>query len=393
MTPNGDEELALEEGGPAWRVWLRTGLAPSDRTHLGRRALLLAALCWLPLLGSSLVDGTATGDSVRVPFLRDLAAYARFVIGIALLVFADAAVAQRLRPVLQEFLSAKLIRRDAIGAFRAAVTRARRQIDSVVVEAVLLALAYAGSWNVVHAELADGQSTWHALATDGVESLSRAGWWYALVSVPLFYFLFLRWVFRGFVWSGLLAKISRLDLDLVPTHPDRAGGLGFLSIGQAGFAILVLAASASLAARCGDEVLYQGVALESFYPTLIAFGVLALLLVLAPLLVFAPRLAALKRHALYEYGRLSSRHDGAFRDKWIADASRPQPESLLGNEDPSSLADLATGYERAKALRPLPIDVAAIAPVIVAAALPMIPLIALRVPLKEILKGLLKVVM
>ena len=55
--------------------------------------------------------------------------------------------------------------------------------------------------------------------------------------------------------------------DLVATHPDRAGGLAFVALGQSGFAILVLGASASLAGKLADEVVYRGVPLESLYPS------------------------------------------------------------------------------------------------------------------------------
>lgn len=386
-----DGDLALETGGPTWRLWLRAGLAPADPVPLGKRALLLAAICWAPLFVLSLRDGLATGDSVPVPFVRDFAAYARFIGAVVLLSLADAAVAQRLRGTLRHFYGAKLLTPASEPKFLALVAGARRRVDSTVVELALLALAYLGSWSSISRQLANGMSTWHALAGPDGETLTLAGWWSALVSVPVFQFLFLRWLFRGVIWAGLLARVARLELRLVATHPDRAGGLGFLSLGQAGFAILVLAASLSLSAVLADEVVYRGVALESLYPVMIGFAAAATALVLAPLFAFAPRLARLKREALYAFGALSSRHDTAFAEKWIGSPAEAEP--LLGDADASSLADLVTGYERAKALRPIPIDLAAVAPLVVAAALPMIPLLTTKVPLVEILKGLLRVVM
>ena len=53
--------------------------------------------------------------------------------------------------------------------------------------------------------------------------------WYGYVSLPLFQFLLMRWYFRLFIWTRFLWQVSRLDLSLVPTHPDRVGGLGFLA--------------------------------------------------------------------------------------------------------------------------------------------------------------------
>jgi len=386
-----DDQLALEEGGPSWQLWLRTGLAPATPAPLGKRALVLAAICFLPLLVFSAFAGLATGDRVAVPFARDFAVYARFLFAILLLVLADAAVAGRIRAVVRHFLAAGLVDEAARPAFAAVLQSSRRLVSSSWAELAMIALAYAVSFSVVQSHLHDGVASWHALPGEGGETLTAAGWWYLVVSLPAFQFLFMRWIFRGVVWARVLAQISRLPLRLVATHPDKAGGLAFVALGQSGFAILVLAASASLSAVLADDVIYGGVALESLYPSMAAFAVLATLIVLAPLVTFAPKLAALKREALFAYGRLSSLHDGAFDRKW----RRPEadPEALLGDPDPSSLADLATGYERARELRPIPVNMPAVVPLLFAAALPMIPLIATKVPLKDILKGLLKVVM
>jgi hypothetical protein len=309
-----------------------------------------------------------------------------------LLVLADAAVPNRLRRVLLQFREARLLTTGTEPAFVAILVKARRHVDSGLAELVVFGLAIAAAWSSAHRELSSGIATWQALSgADGVKSLTAAGWWHALVSVPLFQFLFLRWGFRVVVWAQVLARIARLDLRLVASHPDRAAGLGFLSLGQSGFAILVLVASASLASVLAEDVVYRGAELESLYPTIGAFGAVALIFALGPLVAFTPRLAALKREAQYQYGALSSRHDAAFRDRWVT--GKAEAEELLGNEDPSSLADLATGYERAKALRPVPIDLQAIAPILLATALPMLPLIALKVPLVDVLKGLARVLM
>jgi hypothetical protein len=386
------EALSIEEGGPSWALWMRVGLAPADPVPLGKRALVLALVCWAPLFALSALAGLARGDRVDVPFLRDYAAYTRFLLTILLLVLADASVAGRIRAVVEHFETAGLIGPDTRPAFTSLLASSRRLVASPWAELAMVALAYLVSFSVVQTEMNDGSASWHALPVDGGgEALTAAGWWYALVSVPLFQFLFMRWIFRGIVWARALARISRLDLRLVATHPDRAGGLAFVALGQSGFAILVLGASASLSGKLADEVVYRGVPLESLYPAMAAFAVVATLIVLAPLLTFTPKLAALKRAALFGYAKLSSLHDAAFDAKWRSPAA--DPEALLGDPDPSSLADLATGYERAREMRPIPVNMAAVFPLLFAAALPMLPLIATKVPLRDIVKGLLKVVL
>src|SRR5262249_692825 len=51
---------------------------------------------------------------------------------------------------------------------------------------------------------------------------------YAAVSLPITHFTLLRWYLRLLIWFRFLWQVSRLNLHLVPTHPDRAAGLAFL---------------------------------------------------------------------------------------------------------------------------------------------------------------------
>jgi hypothetical protein len=57
----------------------------------------------------------------------------------------------------------------------------------------------------------------------------------------LYEFLLFRWYFRLFIWAQFLWRVSRLDLDLKPTHPDKVGGLGF--VGTSVFAFSPIAAA------------------------------------------------------------------------------------------------------------------------------------------------------
>src|SRR5262249_59255215 len=91
--------------------------------------------------------------------------------------------------------------------------------------------------------------TWYAEPVEGARRLTAAGWWFTYVSLPLFQFLLFRWYFRIFIWARFLFQVSRCPLNLVPTHPDRLAGLGFLSGTVTAFAPLALAPRPLLPAR------------------------------------------------------------------------------------------------------------------------------------------------
>ena len=126
--------------------------------------------------------------------------------------------------------------------------------------------------------------------------------WYTFVSVPLFQFMLLRWYFRLFIWARFLWQVSRIDMSLVPMHPDRVGGLGFLSGTAFAFIPLAVAHGAVLAGMIANRVLHVGMPLTAFKVEIgVVFGFVECL-VFVPLLLFAPQLAQAKRNGLREYG-------------------------------------------------------------------------------------------
>src|SRR6478736_1025990 len=104
--------------------------------------------------------------------------------------------------------------------------------------------------------LALSTATWYAMPGASGLTLSLAGKWYAYVSLPLFQFLLLRWYYRLLIWAAFLWHISRIPLQLVPTHPDRVGGLGFLSNIVYAFTPLAAAHGVMLAGLIANRIFY-----------------------------------------------------------------------------------------------------------------------------------------
>jgi hypothetical protein len=93
------------------------------------------------------------------------------------------------------------------------------------------------------------QATWYATPSGAGTTLTAAGMWLGYVSLPIFQFLLCRWYFRIFIWARFLWHVSRIPLSLVPTHPDRLGGLGFLASTVYAFQPLAVAHGVMLAGR------------------------------------------------------------------------------------------------------------------------------------------------
>jgi hypothetical protein len=211
------------------------------------------------------------------------------------------------------------------------------------------------------------------------------------VSLPLFQFLLLRWYYRLFIWARFLWQVSRLELNLMPLHPDRCGGLGFLSLVSSAFSPVLFAQGALLAGVMADRIFYAGAKLSELKLEPIGLVAIMLLAVLGPLLTFTPKLAAAKRAGLRESGALAQDYVRAFDHKWLRGGA-PAEEPLIGSSDIQSLADLGNSLTVVKEMRSVPFSVQTVLQLVVSNLLPVVPLLLTVIPLKELLKGLLKVV-
>jgi len=169
--------------------------------------------------------------------------------------------------------------------------------------------------------------------------LTPAGYWNAFVSIPIFQFMLLRWYLRLLIWFRFLWQVSRLSLHLVPTHPDRAGGLSFLGKSSYAFGPILFAQGAMLAGLIASRVLYGGENLLSFKMEAVGLIGVFMLFILGPLTVFTPQLGRAKRRGLADYGLLASRYVEEFEKKWVLGSASSHDE-LLGAADIQSLADL-----------------------------------------------------
>ncbi|KIN91118.1 hypothetical protein [Thauera sp. SWB20] len=375
-------------GGPLFRLFCRTHLSTDELLLLRRRIVVVAFVAWLPLLLLSVIEGRAVGAGVPVPFFYDFAVHIRFMVALPLLFVAEFVAHQRLRPVVKAFEARGLIPFDARECFDTALGSAFKARNSVVAELVIIALVYAVGVLVVlkHYVPIDG-TTWFSELSPGGAELSMAGLWYGFVSLPIFQFLMLRWYYRVFIWARFMWQVSRLPLRLVPTHPDRAGGLGFLAHSISAFALLALAHSVVLAGQLLNRIVHRGASLPDFALEIGAMVVVLLLLALAPLAVFAGQLAQLRRTGLDEYGVLAQRLAGEFDTKWVRGGA-PADEPLLGSPDISALADMGGSYEVIENMRSVPIAPEALIPLVVAILLPMLPLTLTMMPLDALVKAL-----
>ncbi len=349
--------------------------------------LILPLLAWLPLLVLSTIDGKLVPGGVGTPFLLDLSVHIRLLVALPLFILAARMGEARLLPTLRQFLARRLVPERSVPRFEAAVASAFSLGDSILADLAIICIIYVVDTLAVNSTYVATGATWYVASVAQGSHLTPAGICYAYFSLPIFQFVLLRWYFRLFIWARFLAKASHLHLNLVPTHPDRVGGLGFLIMGTQAFVAFAMAHGALLAGWLSTRVVVGKASLAEFKGEIAAVVVFVLCLTLAPLTVFARSLTRAKRRGIIEYGELAARYSNEFNDKWIVPKAGYK-EPLVGSADIQSLADMAGSYDIVQTMRSVPISLQMCVIFAAATLLPVAPLLLTLMSLSEILKKL-----
>ena len=220
-------DFLIAHGGPFYELQARLRLLHRHNLAAGRRAVLFAAIAWLPLALLSFVQGVAVGNFDLRPFLLDFSAYARFVLAVPIFVLMEPIAERRLRTLASHFVELGLVMPSQLPAAAVVLLKALHRLNSRSAEIVALLVAYAASGGIAMGDLAMERTSWFATIRDGATHLSLPGWWCVLISVPLFLFLLVRWIWRFIVWALLLRDLAKLDLQ--PWPPIRTEPVGWNS--------------------------------------------------------------------------------------------------------------------------------------------------------------------
>jgi len=229
-------------------------------------------------------------------------------------------------------------------------------------------------------------------AREAGATVGFGGKWFLYFVRPVFLAMLLGWIWRLVLFAVLLRRLARLHFSLVPSHPDGNGGLGFLDGLPIMFAPIVLALSAIVASFWAHQITHHGAKLLELRVPMIAFLVIIVVLFLAPFFFLMGPLMKAKRVAVLQYGTLSGEHGRMLRERWIEGKDVPDEKGLLGAPEMGPVADHISMFQMVEKMRAIPIGKRAVISVLVPAAIPLLIVVSLQVPIKEILLGLLKAV-
>lgn len=365
--------------------WQRKiGLAPENGLGVARRALFFALFTWLPIIVWAALESRLLDRATGEPLLAHYGVHVRCLVAIPLLILAEGMALRIVRTIVSQFIENGLIidsQRERFAQIIQDTMRLRDESFPWVIVFALTLLWLIGVPNSIH----EHELSWATLDA----GIGFGGWWFLYIVRPVFTILLLGWLWRIGLLFRLFHQISKLDLALVPAHPDGMGGLGFLQKLPKAFVLVTLAMSAVLASRWIHDSLFHQIALDTLKLPLLSFAVLWGLTVLAPLFVFSGKMISTRKKAMREYSALLSEHGRLVHKKWIL-GEKIGERDILDSPELGPSADIETIYTAVKNMRVVPIGKSCIVPILVPIALPMIIVAATQIPLLTILTTLFK---
>jgi hypothetical protein len=379
------EDFSLAKSGRM--NWLLNKLGLDDSTAKGytKRSVAIILVTWLPLLILALVQGLAWGNKVDLNFIKDFATHAKYLLVVPLLIFSEHSVDDRIKQLTIQFFKSGILGEKDLPAYNRVKILAKNLSESKWDDLVILAIIVINIVIRWHANV-QHLSIWIVYPDVQGNYISWAGTWFVFLSMPVFQYILLRWLWRWMIWFIYFKKIADMPLKLSPAHPDKAGGLGFLGIPPAPFLHVVLAMAIIFSATIAEKIIWFHERLPQYYPVMIAFAVLSILINVLPLVVFIKPMASQRRKGIFEYSSLIKMHHHFFDEKWLGNKD---VHPLLGSQDASSTTDLNSTFDTVMSMRVIPFNLKTMLSSILIAVLPMLPLLAFEYDWLELVKKII----
>ena len=351
---------------------------------LRRRAVVLALVAWLPLVVVTAVQrGAGDIDSWLAPLL-DVRIIARYLVALPVLVMAEPVFVARLSGIVMHFQRAGFVRRADTVRFSRILARSRVLLQLHFVEVVILLVGVGLSIRLLSPATTARAARWQLQnVTDNPRISVGAQYWLSFVSQPLFLIFIARWIWRSCVWARTLRCVARLDLSLVPAHPDRAGGLLFVAQSIAALAPLGFALACALAGAIAGSTSTQP------FTTLTVTGAMSTLLAIMLVIAIGPlcwlstpmRLSQLR--GIVEYGELAARVGRRFEARWLRER-RFVTSDALSAPDFSATIDLYSVVSAVYTVRIVPVKARSLFKLVASTVIPFLPVLLTLVPAQDL---------
>ncbi len=377
-----DRFQAFVPDGWFYRVEQTLGLIGPSRWTMAQRVAILIAIGWLPLLLITAITNPAALHSLLI----DGRIHVRALISIPALLVGEMMIQRQISEVSSYLHQGSLLDDADLGYMENLSASIARMTNAAIPQLVILALVILRV--VLGFDNLTDMAPWFGERTSAGLHLTTAGWYTALVSLPLWAFLLGMTVWSWLLWVYFAFKLSRRRLRLVASHPDKQGGLGFLGLSASGFAPIALALCFSIAAAWRHEIVHHQANLWDFKFHAIVLAVFIAVIAAGPLIFFVPQLVALRRTGILDYGVLGQFHSTKYHEAWVRTRAQQDTKTLLAPEN-NTLLNFGKTYDNVGASQIFPATQSSFYPLAVAIVIPLVYVASAQIPFVDILKDLL----
>ena len=385
-------DTELFDCGTLLKLNMHALYSPQRERSIMLRAYLAILVGWVPLLLLTAYQSFVLGEAGIASFLSDFAVACRSLIAAPLLVLAEWQSLPRLSVIAFHFRESGIVSRDDDARFAAACSSTLRLRDSVVADICLIALAFITVAALTELVPISLYPAWHVSTVAGVEVYSPAGWWHVVVSLPLLIVLLLGWIWRVLVWTRFLYLMARLDLRLVPAHPDRTAGLRFVAYSVQAFSLVALALGAIVAGSAANRVLYRDGSPETLGFAVLAVVGSVIVIFGGPLVTLSGHLLQAWRRGTLQYSALAGRLGRQFEGKFFRSGTTIDA-SALELPDFSATTDLYQIASNVYEVRLVPVSVASLGILLTMAILPFLLVALMFIPFDVIVEEVAKLLL
>lgn len=325
-------------------------------------------------------------------FTEELVVPVRIIISFPLFWVGKSVIEKVTDAALVQIRRAKLILPENMNELIDLIHRHRKARSSVVVDLIAITIAITIAVAGIKFRLSYAHTTALLVDREHIMSLSWAGWWYVLVFTPVTLFVGMRSILAWILWIMSMTKLRKLPLQLNATHPDNAGGIGFLGLTTAALIPTVMALAASIEG-VWFQTLRKGIqSPQSLFIPGLGLVAATLLFTFGPFLMWTGLLTKVRSEWLIRYGAVGNLVVSRFHEKWAERLSDFNPDEFLESPSGESTANFCEIYEQIEEMRFSPFSLLDVKRIVIAVVVPAIPLILTVIPLKELIAVIVKFV-
>jgi hypothetical protein len=193
---------------------------------------------------------------------------------------------------------------------------------------------------------------------------------------------------RYMIWNALLFRISKMDLNLKPTHPDGSGGISIIFLAQRNFILFFVVCGMVISTVMINLLNGKMITFEAIRFEILGYIIFCIVLLLFPLIFYTRKLVKTKYEGQLELSKAATNLSKRYEEEWV-NSMGMEKKIAEDTVDPSMQVDYSGVYILLQELRIIPVRLGDIGIMAVSLFIPFIPIFFIQFSVVELLQKLI----